>query len=401
MRMPDKELGQTIAFHRQRRGLSQREFAPLINRSEAWLSQVERGIRSVKGIDVLEKIAEVLDIPLSELAPTAPTAVVDKVPSDAIPLRLMLSANYALRAALDKRDSTATIDTLRDEAAKAWTLAHSARYAELIPRLEWLLPTLESAALRSGDEAVEAHALLAKSYHACAAALEKLGQFDAAWVAADRAISDAGRAADPLLMAEGAFRLTLVFQGARQLEQARHTAETAAIALRDLANEGGITEALSLYGALNLQLAVIAARTDRADDAAEYLQLARQTADRIGHDRNDYETEFGPTNVRLHEVAVAVELGDAGSAIRTADAIDARGLSPERQGRLLIDVARAWTQRRNVAEAVAALIAAERITPEQVASHRLVKTMLRDLLRMEHEPAPVLVDLANRAGVAV
>ncbi|MPZ85227.1 MAG: helix-turn-helix domain-containing protein [Actinophytocola sp.] len=397
--MSDGELGRKIAFHRQRRGLSQREFAPLIERSEAWLSQVERGVRPVKGLDVLEKIARVLDVPLAELAPTAPTVAADELPAEALPLRLLLSANYALRAAVDAEYKTiAKVDVLRVEASKAWTLAHSASYSELIPLLEWLLPNLESAALIDGPHAPEVFALLARSYHACAAALAKLGQFDAAWVAADRAISDAGRAADPLLMAEGAFRLTLVFQGARQLDQARHAAETAATALQGLAQRGSV-EALSVYGALHLQLAVIAARTERADDASKHLQIARKAADELGHDRNDYETEFGPTNVRLHEVAVAVELSDAGAAIRAADGIDARALSPERQGRLLIDVARAWTQRRNVAQAVTALTAAERITPEQITSHRLVKTMLRDLLRMESEPNAELVELARRAGV--
>lgn len=397
--MSDREVGKTIAFHRQRRGLSQREFAPLIGRSEAWLSQVERGLRAIKGIDVLEKISQVLEIPLAELNARASTVAVVELPDDAVPLRLLLSANYALRAALDtRREVDVSFVTLTNETTNVWTLAHSARYAELIPRLEWLLPNLESAALRGDDETSAMYSLLARSYHACAAALEKLGQFDAAWVAADRAISSAARASDPLLMAEGAFRLTLVFQGARQLEQAHHTAETAAAALRGLVEQGDVA-AVSLYGALHLQLAVIAARSDKADDAAAYLRIAGEAARTLGADRNDYHTEFGPTNVRLHEVAVAVELGDAGTAIRIADAIDARALSPERQGRLLIDVARAWTQRRSVREAVAALIEAERITPEQVVSHRLVKTMLRDLLRMEAEPDSALAELAGRAGV--
>lgn len=48
---------------------------------------------------------------------------------------------------------------------------------------------------------------------------------------------------------------------------------------------------------------------------------------------------------------------------------------------------------------MAALTAAERITPEQIASHRLVKTMLRDLLRMQAEPSAELTDLARRAEV--
>lgn len=391
----DSDFGRKIAFYRQRRGLSQREFAPMIGRSEAWLSQVERGVRPVKSLEVLERIAEVLEVSLAELAPTAPQAAAQQRPADAVPLRLLLSANYALRAVLGTQ-SDCDLETLRRDADQAWILAHESRYNELVGLLEALLPRLEAAA--GGSASADVPALLARSYHACAAALAKLGQFDAAWVAADRAISNAGRMGDPLLMAEGAFRLTLIFQGARQLDQAEHTATTASAALENLV-EQGMPEALSVYGALLLQQAIIAARTERAAEAWRHLTRAREVAAILGTDRNDYHTEFGPTNVALHEVAVAVELGDAGEAIRRAADIDASQLSPERQGRLLIDIARAWTQRRNVERALGALEDAERITPEQVHNHRLVQMVTQDLLRMETEPLPALEEFARRQGV--
>src|SRR5437763_7896626 len=96
----DVELGRKIALYRTRRGLSQREFAPMVGRSEAWVSQVERGVRSVKNLSDIEKIAQVLNVSLAELAPTAPKVVAMERPSESIPLRLLLSANYALRAVL-------------------------------------------------------------------------------------------------------------------------------------------------------------------------------------------------------------------------------------------------------------------------------------------------------------
>lgn len=392
----DSELGRKIAFYRGNRGLSQKEFASLVNRSEAWVSQVERGVRPVKSLDIMESIARVLDIPLAYLAPNAPKVAAEERPAEAIPLRLLLSANYALRAALG-RNLQHDINALRSDAAQVWVFAHGSEYVELVSLLETLLPRLEAAT--EGENSKEAFSLLARCYHGCAAALAKLQQFDAAWVAADRAISSAGRAGDPLLMAESAFRLTLVFQGARQLDQAEHTAKTASTALEGLI-EQGIPEALSVYGALTLQLAVIAARSERAKDAWQFLERAREVAARLGEGRNDYNTEFGPANVRLHEVAVAVDLGDAGEAVRRAANIDASSLSAERRGRLLIDVARAWTQRRNVARALASLEDAERITPEQVYNHRLVRTMVTDLIRMESEPSSALQAFAQRVGIA-
>jgi transcriptional regulator with XRE-family HTH domain len=46
-------VGERIAAYRRRRGLSQAALAGLVGRSESWLSQVERGVRSVDRLSVL------------------------------------------------------------------------------------------------------------------------------------------------------------------------------------------------------------------------------------------------------------------------------------------------------------------------------------------------------------
>ncbi|WP_234320450.1 helix-turn-helix domain-containing protein [Streptomyces sp. SBT349] len=45
----EEALGRKIARHRKRRGLSQKEFAGLLDRSEAWVSQVERACAASTG----------------------------------------------------------------------------------------------------------------------------------------------------------------------------------------------------------------------------------------------------------------------------------------------------------------------------------------------------------------
>ena len=54
--------GQRIAAYRRRRGLSQAALAGLVGRSESWLSQVERGIRSVDRLSILLDMAKVLHV---------------------------------------------------------------------------------------------------------------------------------------------------------------------------------------------------------------------------------------------------------------------------------------------------------------------------------------------------
>jgi transcriptional regulator with XRE-family HTH domain len=65
-------LGRKIAAERRRRGLSQPELARLLGRSVAWVSQVERGVRKIDRMSVLETVAVALEVPLYELAAEAP-----------------------------------------------------------------------------------------------------------------------------------------------------------------------------------------------------------------------------------------------------------------------------------------------------------------------------------------
>jgi transcriptional regulator with XRE-family HTH domain len=394
-------LGRKIAAERRRRGLSQPELARMIGRSVAWVSQVERGVRKVDRMSVLENVAAALDVPLAELAAEAPVvaAVAEETP-DARGLRLILSGAYALRAMLNGRRPPKA-STLRAKSRKVWDLTHAGRYTDLTDLLRGLVPDLEAAARAAPEsQRAEVYELMATTYQACSAALAKLGEPEAAWIAADRAMTAAERAGNAMLVAAGAFRLVFVFLAAHHYDQAEETSRTAADALQPHADQGD-PQAMSLWGALTLQRAVIASRVNDSDAAYDHLERARQVAMRLGDSRNDYNTEFGPANVGLYEIAIAVELGDAGRALRVAATVDTVGLSAERRARMLIDVARAHGQRRQVNEAAAALRQAEDITPEQVHGHELVRQLVSDLLTMQVPPSSELRDLARRVGAAL
>jgi DNA-binding XRE family transcriptional regulator len=391
-------LGRKIADHRKRRGLSQPELARMIDRSVAWVSQVERGVRKVDRMSVLEMVADALEVPLAELAAEAPVvAAVNEEPPGVGGLRLVLSGVHSLRAMLNGHHAP-DVAALGAQVAKAWALTHESRYTDLTDLLRDLIPALELGARSVPDsERPVVFELLALAYQACSAALAKLDEAEAAWIAADRSMSAAERAGNPLLVAAGAFRLVFVFMNARHYDQAEETARTAADALWHLADEGN-PEAMSLWGALTLQRALIAARANDPEAAYGFLDRARPVAERLGPGRNDYNTEFGPANVGLYEISVAVELGDAGRALRTAANVDTTGLSPERRARMLIDVARAHAQRRQVGDAVRALLDAEQITPEQVRGHAVARQLVADLTSMQTSPSADLAALSVRVA---
>lgn len=407
--MPDPYLvGERIAYHRKRLGLSQVEFAGLVGRSESWVSQVERGVRSVDRMSVLQKVADVLSVPVSDLHGNEdePEPGAEERPEAFDMIRAAVTGHPALGAVLGGHQTRFTgpeLDSLRRQHAKVWELVHGSRYAELAPLLTALITGLETASrsLAASELAQEARQLLTDTYQAAAAAMAKLGDGDAAWVAADRAAFTAEALNAPLSVAASMFRMAHVFLSLGQFAQAQQVAAGTASALHHaISSDTPRPEELSLYGGCQLVLAIAAARDNNRSEAHQHLDEARTIAERLGEDRDDYGTEFGPTNVAIHAVAVAVELGDAGQAIDLAHGVDTTGMSPERQARYLIDLATAHTMRRQIGEALHDLQEAERLTPEQTRTHRVARAIARDLLQLSGlRPRPELRELAERFGV--
>jgi hypothetical protein len=115
------------------------------------------------------------------------------------------------------------------------------------------------------------------------------------------------------------FRMGHAFITLRRLDQAERVAAEAIHALSPLAELHDCPpETLSLYGAMHVILSVVYAREGNRQATRRTLDQARQIAARVGPGRNDYNTEFGPTNVELYAVAAAVDLGDAGEALDLA-----------------------------------------------------------------------------------
>jgi transcriptional regulator with XRE-family HTH domain len=402
---PDATLGERVAAYRTRRGLSQRELAAEVGRSESWVSQVERDVLQVERVPVLQALADALGVAVADLRPdaaAAPTAEAQRRGSDLDALRLVLTGHPAPGLVLGSAAATtADLPELSSRVQRAWELAHASAFDSLNALLVDLLPDLEQAWRRSKRQQRDQLArLLADAYQAAAAAFARLDEADAAWVAADRSITVAELGGDPLGALAGLFRMAHAFITLQRLDQAEHAATTGIQALASVAEQDDAQpEALSVYGALHLVLAVAHGRAGQRAATRESLAAARQIATRLGADRNDYETEFGPTNVELHAIAVAVDLGDAGEALDIAAGVDATRLSPERQSRMWIDIARAHAQRRHVGEAIKALLAAEEQAPEQVHTHALARQLVRDLVAVAGRRAPEeLLDLARRSA---
>jgi hypothetical protein len=264
-----------------------------------------------------------------------------------------------------------------------------------------LLVRQAETAAKSAQGERETHASLARVYHLVTALLSRTGETELGWITADRSIAAAQRAEDAELIAVGLYRLGHVMVRAGRVEEAATIATTAAT---NAGIAGSSTpEAISLQGSLVLVAAIAAARQDDRRATLLHLRTASQLADRLGKDRNDHWTAFGPSNVRIHATSAAVELGDPNDAINNGELVEVDELAPGLRGRrsqVHIDLAWAYGQHRNDPATVLSLLEAERIAPEAIRFNVVARELLRECLKRERRSAtPGLRGLAARVGI--
>lgn len=400
----DRAFGKRVADLRKARELTQQELAAMLNnRSSGWMSQVERGIQPVRRMDVLQEIANALGVSTTTLNPDAPAApVVEPVSvrsNDLDGAREVIAGHPALDALLGPAGTEpADLEALAVQVDEMWEQTHQANHPAVSDMVTELIPQLERAVrtIPEGQRA-QAYTLLSNAYQALASAFARQGDARASWVSADRAITAAEMAGDVLLVCAGVFRMAHAFVRLGDKQEAEHAVRAALQALEqrdDLTPEG-----LSVLGSLHLAKALVHARCVQRTEAREEIEKARQVAARMGEDRNDYHLEFGPTNVAIQAVSTAVELGDAGEAIEVALSVDTSALSPERQGRLLMDLGRAYAQRRQTGDAVDSLLRAEEVSPETVQNHAAVRAAVKELVLVSGPNVPPnLMGLADRTN---
>ncbi|CUW33331.1 helix-turn-helix domain-containing protein [Streptomyces reticuli] len=402
----DRAFGQRVQKFRKERGRTQAEFAAALGKTSSWLSQVERGVQPVQRMDLLQQIADELGVSVQQLRPGSPADGPSQAPTaqslsnDLDEARRLLSGHPALHTLLAGRDGSGTtraLDPLRRDIDDLWDLTHAGQLAQVSTLAVQLLPELERTVRTApSEQQAELYLLLSRAYQALSAAFVRQDEADAAWVAADRAVFAAEQSGDPLHVCASVFRMVQAFVRLRSLGQAEHAAQTAISALS--AQAAQTSESLSVLGSLHLALALVRARASARTEAKEEIEKARAIAAQLGENRNDFNLEFGPVNVEIQAVSTAVDLGDAGEALDIGLTIDASELSPERQGRLLMDLGRAHAQRRHGGEALDCLLRAEAIAPEIIQTHQAARAAIRELVLVAGPNASrELLELAERA----
>ncbi|MEV7024314.1 helix-turn-helix transcriptional regulator [Kitasatospora sp. NPDC093558] len=411
-------IGEVIRRARALSGRSQAEVASELGYHQSKISRLENG-KGTQDMVVLRAVAAVLDIPLATFGLTPPTSTDSR--KDDMHRRNFLAAGVVALAVPAGPPSTGMEliqellpgPVLTDRApeppavlaarlSQARGHFYSCRYAELEAALPRLIGDLRQAqnAARGDDRALSG--MLATAYQTAVSLLLKLGDQGNAWLAVGRAMAEAERSCDPVVMASS------VRVQVHVLARDRHTGPAISL-VRHTADQlaGGYDRRspryLAAFGLMLLRgVTAASAGGDRAT-TAELLAEAQTVARYVDLDGPDSWANFSRTNVALHAVSSAVVLGDAGVALETAQPLMRRRIPvPERRAALWVDAARAYSQQGRLAEGYQALRIAESCASEDIRRRPSVLELVGDMAARDRRgTVPELRRFCQELGVQI
>jgi transcriptional regulator with XRE-family HTH domain len=406
LRDDDATIGERLHALRLWRGMTLAEVGGLAGLSGAYLSMVERGLRTIDRRSTISDLAAALRVSEIDLTggPHLGSDREQSAPHTAVP---------ALRIALEMTSLSEPADgyirSTRELAAELRKIkglyTDRCDYVGVGERLPAVVEELHSRGCpgQGEEDRREALSLLVEACISAMFVAKDLGYPDLAYVAALRAEEAAHVLGDPVLIGKAA--LARFHSGPRELrswERRLAIAERSATALGPHARGG---EGLCVLGMLTLSAALAAAVLQRGEATDDWLAESAQLAERVPDDMDGNWWSFSTTNVTVWRTSLAVERGEAGGKIaELARGVDERKLTTRtRRADFLVDVGRGVARDPKAGvEAIAWLRRAEETAPQRVRNYAPAREAVGYLITRARVTAggQELRGMAARMGVA-
>jgi transcriptional regulator with XRE-family HTH domain len=400
------EIAARVQYWMRRRGMSRQVFADRMGKSVSWVDKIKSGDRQLERLSVLRRVARALDVPLPVL--------IDDEASEQAAQCIDAVEVAALAAALQSYDGILTggqaaelpsLSRLARGVEYGWSSFETTNYTAVGAMLPDQLTSLQrSVRMLSGPERDRATTLLIQSYQLAAEAAFKVGRADLGWVAADRGIILAEQLGDLALIGGTARRvahaLMATGSGSRAIDLIQTTASRLHSELRDASSA-----CLSAYGMLFLKGTIAAARDGHVALVRDFLAEAQDVATQLGPNPNVQWSNFGTANVAVHRVSALADLHEGGRVVEEAARIDPGELgtlSKERRANHLLDVSRGYSQWGKRDKAIATLLDADQLAPEDVRCRPVTKRLIAALAQSFPRgirPSAAFNRLANAVGL--
>lgn len=390
-----RTIGQRLRHIRKARDKSLRVIAPLAGMNRMALQRIESGERAVT-LSELVALADALQIAPSDLM---------RLPVPAPGNGQTDSTVEAVRRALAGVEhdhpggQVLPVQVLRDRVAAMRRMPH--RYADVGVALPDLIRDLHTS-ISIGRDVAELLALTVKVH----------AQITHMWLRLAGASTDLRRSATNLARAAArengdAALLGVAAYGAVYALVDSGMFDLAQTELDSLTLPATTPDTAGLLGSLAITRAYVASVSKRPGDVAAPMETAAELALRFGEATGDdaFLFAFGPTDVGLYQMALALENGDPDRTLSIAQGVHPEQHPyPARQAAYWVDCGRAGSQLRGHHDnAVLAFRRAESISPHHVQRSPMVRDALAELLACSRRDAVgrELRGLAYRAGLPV
>lgn len=394
-------IGKRVGQLRIARGMSRKQLADQVGRGTEWLKSVELGRRTLDSYSLIGALAAALDVDIADLTASPDTMSPDRTQqSSHLAVPQLRRALFRAEIGLAGDGAASPLYELRKRIDAAHKFRRHARYGELGAVLpELLTETANTASVLEGPDVGRAYGLLAEVRHDAAMWAKKLGYVDLAGMAALQSLRAARKSSNPMLVTMAVWTQAEVYMSAGAIGEA-HELTSRSLAELDGQLGDGQADVWSLWGTMHLCEAVIMAQWHRRQEAATHMMEAAAAADRVGCGSDHYQTIFGPENRAIHIMHVGLELGDGIDVLHALDGVNLSRLPKERRARAGIDRARAHSQSGQDVAAMEELLEADRISPEAVRNHVMVKELTGVAVERSRVPHKVIAAMAVKVGIA-
>ncbi len=360
----ESHIGRRLREVRYWRRKSLRVVAGLAGISESHLSRLETGQRALDRRSLLVALANALEISPQEL-----TALPVPSPGDGGVDVQVRAVRWALMAVTTGQPGgqVVPVDVLRDRVAQMREVRRRAAFTEVGESLADVIRDVHTSIADRHDISELLELAVVVHVHLTAMWLrDASAPLDLRWLVATLAADAAREHGESTTLATAAYgsALTLLSAGAFDLAQAELDAAPLPATTPDTAG---------LIGMLAMTRALLAASDGRPGDVAAPMESAAELAARVGDETGGGQNDrlgfgFGPTNIGLWRMALALEAGEPDRAASIAEDVHPeRHPFATRQAAYWIDYGRALSQLRGCHEdAVRALRRAEVIFPTRV-----------------------------------
>ncbi|GAB0107697.1 hypothetical protein JMUB6875_66940 [Nocardia sp. JMUB6875] len=395
-------VGERIELRRRRLGLSRRVVAQLAGRSEEWLRKIESGGSRLDSIQITYRLAEVLHFedPMELIGwPVSSRSVARGMDLELTALNRAIMDHPSTRAfATDTEQPLPTLDSVRTslEQCRTTWFCSSHRYTELAARLPAVLVAARSiraaAHTTPGGLVTEAGGALVDAYHLARLLLTRVGDYHLAWLVSDRPIGILTQPEQPTSIATSSWHVASALLSLGYHAESRDYALAAARRLAAAALPEQVEG--PVHGALLLVAAEGAAGVGDLTRSEAFMTEASQIAEKLDpirpagapdSDTPDHTVSFGPAEVVITGMNIALRLGRVDDAIRISAGVDLpEGASADLVVRYYLTTAYAYGQRGEDFAAVFALQQAEHACPEDIRYDWMAHRTLQKLSRHDH-----------------